>query len=66
MKKKQQGSRLTKTVTDRIAKLLASDKYTYREISERCKVSCATVGRLNSKLTGGKRKTTATTKSAQA
>lgn len=47
-KKNKTGRKVLKTTTtNRILNLLKKDKYTYREIAERCKVSAPTVSRLS-------------------
>jgi DNA-binding MurR/RpiR family transcriptional regulator len=40
---------LSTATTNRILNLLRKDKYTYREIATRCKVSAPTVARLSKK-----------------
>lgn len=44
--KKTRAKRINKVTTTRIQNLISKNKWTYKEIAEKCKVSTGTVGRM--------------------
>jgi transposase len=56
--------RLSEKTKARVLDLLTKNKFTYVEIAEKCKVSCATVARWNAVRTGKTKKSSTSTTSA--